>query len=266
MISRMWIRTLVVAAFLATGAVRAGATELGCPGRIAVPETTATWYTAVTTNACGIPVAPGDFVIAVAEADFDGGAVCGRCARVTGPLGEVTAKITDYCPALGNVLCVPGHLDLGYDAFEQIGNPGIGVIDIGWQTVACDAASISIVFRTPSNPYYAKIQVRDARYGVASLEVREGITWRSAPLAFDGHFEFTSASPLPASFDLRLTDVHGGVVEAAGVPYTEDVVLPTSVQFPACPEPDAALSALAATFALASLQRVARTVARSSAP
>lgn len=263
----MWTQTLLVAVLVVTAAAGAGATELGCPGRIEVPETTATWYTAVSNNACGIPVVPGDFVAAVAEADFDGGAMCGRCARVAGPLGEVTVKITDYCPAIGNVLCVPGHLDLGYDAFEAIGAPVAGVIDIAWETVACEGeAPIAIVFRTPSNAYYAKIQVRDARYGVASLEVREGAAWRSATRAFDGHFEFSSPSPLPASLDLRLTDVHGGVVEAAGVPYTEDVAVPTSVQFATCPEPGALLSAVAAGLALASLQGVARTVARNSAP
>lgn len=258
---------LLVAGIVACGALRAAASEIGCPGRIETPAATATWYTAVSTNACVIPVAPGDFVAAVTEAEFDGGAACGRCARVQGPLGAVTVKITDYCPALGNPLCVPGHLDLGYDAFAAIANPGDGVIDIDWETVACeDAAAIAIFFRTASNPYYAKIQVRGARYGVAALEVRSGAAWQLATPTIDGHFEHTSATPLPASFDLRLTDVHGGVVEADGVPYTEDEALATGVQFPACPEPDAALAAGAAMLALAALQGAARTTARRSAP
>lgn len=245
----------------------ASASEVGCSGRIETPDATATWYTAVATNACAIPVAAGAFVAAVAEADFAGGAMCGRCARVQGPLGAVMVQITDYCPAVGNPLCVPGHLDLGYDAFEAIGNPGAGVVDIAWETVACDGGDpISIFFRTASNAYYAKIQVRDARYGVASLEVRDGAEWRLATPTSDGHFERTSVTPLPGSFDLRLTDVHGGVVEADGVPFTENASLPTGVQFPACPEPGSALAVGAAMLALGALQAVARTTARSSAP
>ncbi|MCU0670071.1 MAG: hypothetical protein MUF70_12085 [Myxococcota bacterium] len=257
---------LFVAIALALATASARASEVGCPARIVTPGVTATWYTALGTNACAIPVAPGDFVAALAEVDFDGGAHCGRCARVQGPLGAVTVRITDYCPALGNPLCVPGHLDLGYDAFAAIGNPGAGVIDVDWETVACEDETISIFFRSGSNAYYARIQVRGARYGVAALEVRDGASWRLATPTIDGHFEHTAVTPLPASFDLRLTDVHGGVVEAAGVPYTEDAALPTGVQFAACPEPRAAAAALAAVAALAVLQGAARTAARSAAP
>lgn len=252
---------------LVAGAPRSTASEVGCPGRIETPEATATWYTAVATNACVIPVAPGDFVAAVAEAEFDGGAMCGRCARVRGPLGEVTVKITDYCPALGNLLCIPGHLDLGYDAFAAIANPSAGVIDIGWETVACDDAdTIAIFFRAASNAYYAKIQVRGARYGVAALEVRDGASWEIATPTLDGHFEHMSATPLPVSFDLRLTDVHGAVVEANGIPYTEDTPLPAGVQFPTCPEPEAALAGGVVWLVLVALQSAARTTASSSAP
>jgi len=256
----------VVAMLFALAASAAGASEVGCPARIVTPDATATWYTAIGTNACAIPVARGDFVAALAEIDFDGGAMCGRCARVEGPLGTVTVRITDYCPALGNPLCVPGHLDLGYDAFAAIGNPGAGVIDVDWETVACEDEAISIFFRSGSNAYYAKIQVRGARYAVASLEVRDGASWLFATPTIDGHFEHTAVTPLPGSFDLRLTDVHGGVVEAPGVPYTEDEALPTGVQFAACPEPRNGTAAIAALLGLAALQRTARTAARSSAP
>jgi expansin (peptidoglycan-binding protein) len=257
----------LIASAIAVAAPAALASEVGCPARIERPGVTATWYTAVSTNACVIPVAPGDFVAAVSEAEFGGGSMCGRCARVQGPLGAIVVAITDYCPAIGNPLCVPGHLDLGYDAFAAVGHPSDGVIDIDWETVACDEAEqIAIFFRSASNAYYAKIQVRGARYGVASLEVRDGASWRVATPSIDGHFEYTSVTPLPASFDLRLTDVHGGQVEAPSVPYTENQPLPTSVQFPACPEPGAMLSAVAAGLALAALQGAARTTARKSAP
>lgn len=252
---------------IALAAPAARASEVGCPARVERPGATATWYTAVSTNACVIPVAPGDFVAAVTEAEFAAGAMCGRCARVQGPLGAVTVKITDYCPALGNPLCVPGHLDLGYDAFAAIANPGAGLVDIDWETVACEeAAQIEIFFRSASNPYYAKIQVRGARYGVASLAVRDGAAWRTATPTFDGHFEHTSPTPLPASFDLRLTDVHGDVVEADGVPYTESVPLATGVQFAACPEASAVLGGAVALVALAALQCAARTAASKAAP
>ena len=258
------MRTAWLAIALAALPLLARASEVGCPGRIEQPDTTATWYTAVSSNACALPVATGAFVAAVAEVEFAGSAVCGRCARVTGPLGSVIVQITDYCPAGGNPLCVPGHLDLGRDAFEQIGNPVTGVIDIAWETVACDEpGSVAFFFRSSSNPYYAKLQLRHQRYGIAQLEVRVDGAWQVLPRTGDGHFEHTSSpAPLPSAFDFRVTDVHGGVVEALGIPYTENEELDSGVQFATCPEPaDAGGAALLALVGVASL-----TARRNSSP
>lgn len=216
----------------------AAASEVGCPGRIEEPAATATFYETLVPNACGLPVAPGAFVAAVAEVDFAGSAACGRCARVTGPLGSVVAQITDYCPEVGNPLCVPGHLDLGRDAFEQIANPQLGLVDVSWETVACeDAGTIAFLFRSGSNPYYAKVQVRHHRYGIAKLELRVDDAWVDLPRTSDGHFERFSPAPLPGALDFRITDVHGGSVEAPAIPYVVEAEQDAGVQLATCPEP-----------------------------
>ncbi|KAJ1963820.1 hypothetical protein GGI12_001814, partial [Dipsacomyces acuminosporus] len=58
--------------------------------------------------------------------------VCGKCALVKGPKGQVKVKITDRCPA-----CKHGDLDLSPSAFDRIGNRAAGRIKISWSFVAC---------------------------------------------------------------------------------------------------------------------------------
>jgi expansin (peptidoglycan-binding protein) len=226
--------------------------EIGCSGRIAWTGVTATFYDAITTNACSLPVAPGDLTAAVAEADFDGSAVCGRCARVTGPLGSVVVRITDYCPA--SSVCTAGHLDLSSAAFAAIANPIDGIAPISWETVACDdAGAIQFFFETSSNSYYGDLQLRNHRYGVGAVAVRVGTGWVDLPRQLDDHFVLGSPdvpTPFVPPFDFRVTDVHGDVVEADGIPFTTGVELDSGVQMPTCPEPGGTAGAAAAGLAL----------------
>ncbi|ORX69489.1 barwin-like endoglucanase, partial [Linderina pennispora] len=53
--------------------------------------------------------------------------VCGKCALVKGPLGQVKVKIVDRCP-----VCKTGDLDLSPSAFNKIGKKADGRIKITW--------------------------------------------------------------------------------------------------------------------------------------
>jgi expansin (peptidoglycan-binding protein) len=222
--------------------------ETGCPGSWA-GSGEATFYDAFSQpNACALPVSPENYVVAVAAAVFDGSAVCGRCLRITGPLSSIVARITDYCVGPG---C--RELDLSPNAFASIGNPIDGIIPVGWQSVSCDVEGpIAFYFDPGSNPYYAKIQVRNHRYGIAGLALAEsGQPFVALDRSIDNAFEFVSGiDPIAAPISLRATDLHGAILESNEIAFTPGGLVDATGQLPFCPEPSSALGGVAAAGAL----------------
>jgi expansin len=225
--------------------------ESGCPGSW-TGSGASTYYDAfLQPNACGLPLSPDQYVVAVKESVFDGSAVCGRCLRIAGPLGSIVAQVTDYCVGPG---C--RELDLSPNAFAAIGNPLDGIIPVSWESVSCDVdGPIAFSFDSGSNAYYAKIQVRNHRYGIAGMELAEpGKSFVSLPRSSDNAFEFVSgANPIAAPLSLRVTDLHGAVIDSRGIAFSPGASVEGAGQFSYCPEPAAALGALAALAALAIL-------------
>jgi expansin len=246
------MRLLPVAAALLTLARVAAASEVGCPARIVVPAATATWYSTAVEGACSLPVPADGLYTAVAPTDFAGSEACGRCVRVTGPLGAVTVPVTDLCPE-----CATGSLDLSSGAFAAIGLLGDGIIPIAWETVACDVGetAMAVAFES-SNPYYLKVQVQNHRYGVASVDMQDGAVWVAMPRTADDHFERTTGGPFAAPFYFRITSVHGQVVDTTTpIPLVNDTPLDTGVQFGPCPEPAGAALVAVAVLAFRSRRR-----------
>ena len=234
-----WCAVIVLLGCGVATASLAASPETGCPGSWA-DSGEASFYDAFgQANACALPLTPDQYVVAVAEAAFDGSAVCGRCLRITGPLGSIVARITDYCVGLG---C--RDLDLSPNAFAAIGNPFDGVIPVSWESVSCDVAGpIAFHFDPGSNLYYAKIQVRNHRYGIAGLAIAE-FGQPFAPLArsSDNAFEFVSGvDPIAAPLSFRVTDLHGAMLEETNLAFTPGQVVGGTGQFPFCPEPGSAL-------------------------
>lgn len=229
----------------------AGVAETGCPGSW-TGSGESTFYDAfLQPNACGLPLSPDQYVVAVKESVFDGSAVCGRCLRIAGPLGSIVAKVTDYCvgPACR-------ELDLSPNAFAAIGNPIDGIIPVSWESVSCDVEGpIAFSFDPGSNAYYAKIQVRNHRYGIAGMDLAEaGMSFVSLLRSSDNAFEFVSSgAPIASPLSLRVTDVHGAVIDSSGIAFSPGASADGAEQFSYCPEPAAALGGLVALAALALL-------------
>ncbi len=91
----------------------------------------ATYYAADGTGACGFPATSNLDVAAMNKAQYSK-SVCGKCARVTGPKGEVTVRIVDLCPG-----CSMGDLDLSVESFVKIANKSAGRVKISWSFVTC---------------------------------------------------------------------------------------------------------------------------------
>ncbi len=230
--------------------------ESGCPGSW-TGSGEATYYEAFSQpNACALPLTPDQYVVAVAEAAFDGSAVCGRCLRITGPLGSIVALITDACVGPG---C--RDFDLSPNAFAAIGDPLDGIIPVIWESVSCDVAGpIAFHFDAASNPYYAKIQVRNHRYGIAGLAIAEfGQSFVELARSSDNAFEFVSGvAPIAAPLSFRVTDLHGAMLEETNLAFTPGEEVGGAGQLPFCPEPGSALGGAVGVGVLTLLEVASR--------
>lgn len=192
----------------------------------------ATYYTfADGTGNCGF-AASTDFVAALNDPDWEGSALCGACAEVTGPSGTVTLRIVDRCPE-----CASGDLDLSPAAFDQIAERALGRVAITWHEVPCEAPG-PLVFHVDygANPYYLAVNVRSHRHRVVRVERRLGDggwvdfvrqdynVWVESPV---------TGAPVDV-MHLRATDSHGGTVEADVPVAPPDTDVPAGAQLPEC--------------------------------
>lgn len=189
-----------------------------------------TYYNADGTGACSFDASPSDLMVAAMNApDYAGATWCGACLAVTGPSGSVTVRVVDECPG-----CKHGDLDLSMQAFAAIAPLSAGRVKITWHEVACDVTgNIGYHFKDGSNPYWTAIQLRDARYPIASLEVQQGSAW--SKISRVDYNYFVQASGLGAGpYTLRATDQRGHALVDTGIQLGASVTRDGAAQFPAC--------------------------------
>jgi len=201
--------------------------NFGCPSGscIASPGGGRATYYQAATGACGIPVTdPQAMITAVAEHLWEGSAVCGRCIRVTGPLGTIVVEITDQCPAGPNPQWCAGdaaHLDLSEAAFAAVANPVRGVAYIEWEVVECPVAGdASLLNVDGSNPWWYAVFALDIRQGVTGLEIRDsstGASWFEGDRQNWNAFVVQTGYQMVLPYDVRLTGISGEVLTADNV-------------------------------------------------
>jgi expansin (peptidoglycan-binding protein) len=201
--------------------------NFGCPGGTCIPSPgggRATYYDAAT-GACGIPVPdPMAMVTAVAEYLWEGSAVCGRCARVTGPLGTVVVEITDLCPAGPNPEWCAGdaaHLDLGEAAFAAVADPARGVAYIEWEIIECPVTTnVTLLNKDGINPWWYAVFALHLRQGVTGLELRDsspGASWLPAVRQSYNAFVVQPGYEMVLPYSARLTGVTGQEITGTDV-------------------------------------------------
>jgi expansin len=179
------------------------------------------------------PDAPADaradrLVAAVNAADYDHAALCGACLAVAGPLGAVVVRVVDSCPG-----CRRGDLDLSREAFAAIAPLSAGRTKVAWRTVACPVTG-PIVYRIKpgSNPSWTAFQLRNHRYPIAGLEVRDTAgAYRAISRGDDNYFVAHGLGAGP--YALRVTDRHGHALDDAIA--LGDAARPGAAQLPSCP-------------------------------
>ena len=189
-----------------------------------------TYYAATGAGNCSFDPSPGDLMVAAMNAvDYQGAAWCGGCVEVTGPDGVVTVRIVDQCPE-----CARGDLDLSPEAFARLSPLEAGRIPITWREVACPVSGpIAYHFKDGSNPFWTAIQIRNHRYPIAKVEVAQAGGFVALP-RLDYNYFVEDGGLGDGPYTIRVTDLHGHVVEDTGVALGDDVTRTGAAQFPAC--------------------------------
>jgi expansin (peptidoglycan-binding protein) len=189
-----------------------------------------TYYAADGSGNCSFDPSPGDLMVAAMnQADYAGSAACGACITADGPRGSVTVRIVDRCPE-----CARGDVDFSEQAFAKIASVSAGRVAISWRYVPCDVSGpIRYHFKDGSSAFWVGIQVRNHRHAIASVEGRTGTAWRA--LRRETYNYFIADGGLGAGpLALRVTDVHGQVVEDDRVALGDDTEAAGGQQLPVC--------------------------------
>ncbi|PVD19298.1 hypothetical protein C0Q70_19785 [Pomacea canaliculata] len=175
------------------------------------------------------PAASGTkYPVALNSPQFMNSVMCGSCWRVTGagtgsghsPItGTFTVFVDNLCPE-----CHAGDLDLGVS--------GDGRWDITIQAVQCPVGSGNVQFKFQgSNPYYVKLQVRNARLPVHVMEIEQGGSFHAMTHTGDGFFLY-NGGPISGAFRVRLTAVNGAQITDTISGIVNDQILSGQNQFP----------------------------------
>jgi len=191
-----------------------------------------TYYDANGSGACSFDVSTAKplLVGAMNAPDYANSGVCGACAHLVGPNGEVTVQIVDLCPE-----CKSGDIDLSPDAFEALAPLPEGRIAISWQFVPCGVTGpIVYHFKEGSNQWWTAVQIRNHENAIATFEWRsdDGV-WHEVARVDDNYFVEASGMG-PGPFTVRVTDVYGNVIEDSGIPFVEAGDSAGKGQFQAC--------------------------------
>ncbi|MFE0257946.1 expansin EXLX1 family cellulose-binding protein [Streptomyces sp. NPDC059010] len=203
---------------VAAGRIRPGATYTGV----------ATAYEAADGDgACLFGPSPDLMIAAMNTTDYETSRACGAHVLVRAANGKsITVRITNECPSP----CAPGQLDLSQQAFAKLADLKVGRIPITWQLLSPSTSeTMSLRYKTGSNPYWCAIQAIGHRNPVARLEVRTGGGWRQLPRTEYNYFVSADGSGCGGS--IRVTDIFGERLTVSGIALRPDVKQSTGVQF-----------------------------------
>jgi len=205
---------------------------LQCPASPVIHTGEATFYTfASGAGACMFDSTPNDLLVgAMNLRDYAGSAICGACARVTGPKGTVFIRVVDLCPE-----CPRGNIDLSPLAFSFIGDTALGHVPIAWNIVPCEGHDAIIYhFKDGSSQWWTAVQIRDSRYPVFSLEYLTSAGKFKSVNRVDYNYFVEASGMGPGPYIFRVTDAFGHVLVDSAIALTVNGDVAGHAQFPPC--------------------------------
>jgi hypothetical protein len=188
------------------------------------------YYAAINVN-----LTPGD-----AAGQWQGGKICGQCAEVTALTSQgpktVVVRIMDKCPD-GNC-----GIDLGGAAPAAVMTDGSGRYAGKWRFVSCDGhpevsdGPPSLHVLQGSNAWWSRVQVRNGRTAVGTIEWRDAAGSATGFLPFadnpENTFEVPTAEVLQSGMASLLITVRYVDGSAATVTLTPAELSTPSVAYP----------------------------------
>ncbi|KAF2156157.1 carbohydrate-binding module family 63 protein [Myriangium duriaei CBS 260.36] len=173
----------------------------------------------------------GIYGTALSGANWNSAANCGGCIQVHGPNGKtITAMIVDECPE-----CPTNALDLFQNAFSQLADPSVGVLNnVGWTYVPCPTSigKLQIHMKSGVSQYWFSAQVVNGRRRTDKLEVSVdgGKTWLQTTRQTYNFFEISSGIGATTA-TIRVTSKTGTTVTVSNVPMQGDAVVTASSNY-----------------------------------
>jgi expansin (peptidoglycan-binding protein) len=189
----------------------------------------ATYYAADGSGNCSFDASSDLMVAAINGVDYSNAKWCGACLAVTGPNGEVTVRVVDQCPG-----CAKGDVDLSREAFEKIAPLSAGRVDITWRPVACPVQGpVAYHFKDGSNAFWTAVQIRNHRYPIASVEVRDDAGEFQAVNRLSYNYFVDTEGLGDGPYLVRVTDTRGHSVEDM-IALGDNELRQGATQFPLC--------------------------------
>lgn len=194
---------------------------VGVEARLLTPDTSGM-------TACSMPGSDVPTLAAAVDAtNYRAGQACGACLRVEAALGtaSVIVPVVEKSGANGVLLTKA--------AMDQLA-PGASLTMVNWTLVACDVQQkpVHYYIKDGSNAGYVGIQIRNARYPVATAVLVGSKT--TVPLALQPYDYWESTSAGGGPLTLRLTDINGQSFDDPGIKITPQTDMAGAGQFPLC--------------------------------
>lgn len=225
-------------------------------------EARATFYEGIDTGNCGFgaiaqDAVPYGFIVAPNTAFYNGSATCGAFVEISscgasawggGTNGcsreaTITAMVTDQCPAASNSQWCGGdkvHFDLSPAAFAALAEPSCGVVGpLKWRFVERPGDdTLAVRNKDGVNAWWYAAFIDRHRYGITAVSFREaaaGSAWVPATRTDYNAWIATGSGGFQLPLSVRVTDIHGQVLEAADVitDLNDFSLFDTGKQFPA---------------------------------
>lgn len=179
---------------------------------------------------CNLDAISSDYyVAAINKIDYRAGNLAGAYLKVTGPNGSINVLITD---TLADGEGKKGDIDLNKEAFAKIEPLVTGRMTVTWEIIPLPTDKpIQYVYKPTSTQYWMEVQVRNHRYPVKKLEMKNS-SGTYVELERQEYNFFRMDNPGAGPYTFRVTDIYGHVMVDTNVPLSPNKAVAGKANFP----------------------------------
>lgn len=183
-----------------------------------------------TGGCCNLDAIAGDYyVAAINKIDYRAGNLAGAYLKVTGPNGSINVLITD---TLADGEGKKGDIDLNKKAFAKIEPLVTGRMTVTWEIIPLPTNKpIQYVYKPTSTQYWMEVQVRNHRYPVKKLEIKNS-SGKYVELERQEYNYFKMDNPGKGPYTFRVTDIYNHVLIDKNIALSPSKAVDGKANFP----------------------------------